>query len=119
MESRTYTANEYLDFNTLKTFKNFKNVWIESIEIKSMRTKFVQMDYHQYYSYATCQIRDAVNMYDSFVRTFPHSCDISKEKKKNIIDSFQEVQFYSQRGSHDDGLLEKEGSRTEYIYWII
>jgi len=42
----------------------------------------------------------------------PHFSHISKAKKIGILNNFEEVEYLK------DTLLEKEGSRANYVYWI-
>ena len=50
----------------------------------------------------------------------PHTSEVSKIKKLNILSSFQEIEFASgATGQRIAQVLEQEGEKPQYVYWII
>ena len=53
-------------------------------------------------------------------RILPYYSDITKIKRKNILNSFEEVEYYGGGDSNKPKtILEKEGEFSKYIYVIL
>jgi len=73
------------------------------------------MPYETYKSFANCEKRDEYDlMNETIPDLLPGFKGITRSKKLQLLNNFEEVQYLS----HDQ-VLEKEGTMTNYLYWII
>ena len=54
------------------------------------------------------------------LQVLPHTSEVSKIKKMNILSSFQEIEFSSgATGQRIAQVLEHEGSKPQFVYWVV
>ena len=53
-------------------------------------------------------------MTETLCNVLPYCSEITKQKKRNILASFEEVEYYS-----SETILEREGLDPRYVYWIL
>ena len=117
---RIYRANEYIDYITKNSDNNgeLKEYTINSIETVGGQCRFAQIPYQSYKKFANCPIRQADRMLPQMLDVLPHTIGVSRHKKWDILNSFEEADYAS--ASNGGGIvLEKESSRAKYIYWIL
>jgi CRP-like cAMP-binding protein len=59
-------------------------------------------------------------MISTLSKILPYYSDITKIKRKNILNSFEEVEYFGGGDSNKPGtILEREGEYSSYIYIIL
>lgn len=72
------------------------------------------MKYNDYKNFANCTQRNHENLINILTKIMPYYSEITKTKKKNILQNFEEVEYHS-KGT----ILEREGLPAEYMYIIL
>ena len=81
---------------------------------------FIRVPYQVYSSFAFCSLRREENVFQILGDVIPYFKDLSKVKKQNILNSFQEMEFVGGVGGYKPGhVLEEEGHPTQNIYIIL
>ena len=81
---------------------------------KKKNVIFARMKYQDYKGFANCPQRNNENLISILQKIMPYYSEITKTKKKNILQNFEEVEYYT-KGT----ILEREGCTAEYVYIIL
>lgn len=78
------------------------------------------MPINDYKKFAYDTQRETDAMTQVLYNLLPHYSDIAKVKRKNILNTFEEVEYYGGGDSNKPGtVLEREGEFANYIYIIL
>ena len=74
----------------------------------------MRLPYNVYKKFANQEEKENEAMMEMLCYVLPYCSEITKLKKRNILASFEEVEYYS-----NDTILEQEGQDPQYVYWIL
>lgn len=98
----------------VKNDKNSRCCSTDNLENNKNVCQFIRIPFKIYEQYADQECLENEEMMNNLSILLPYYNDILKSKKKNILATFEEMEYHS-----SNAVLEREGQESDYIYWIL
>jgi hypothetical protein len=109
MAGKAYPSEALLGLNNKSGKRSMR------CQSNSEHCHFIRIPHDVYEQYAFCQKRDLTAVInESMPLVIPGFKEITKAKKLNLVNNFEEVTFHSH--GH---ILEREDHVSNYVYWVL